>query len=72
MDPSKITPEMMAFAQKQMANMSPQQMVRSRGSPQIARAKRNATANARIFESGPLRVDGGDARCSLTEVTRVT
>ena len=28
MDPSKITPEMMAFAQKQMANMTPEQMVR--------------------------------------------
>eukprot|EP00982_Pelagococcus_subviridis_P003871 28653-Pelagococcus_subviridis.AAC.1 len=28
MDPSMITPEMMAFAQKQMENMSPEQMVR--------------------------------------------
>lgn len=29
MDPSMITPEMMAFAQKQMANMSPEQIVRA-------------------------------------------
>ena len=28
MDPSMITPEMMAFAQQQMANMSPEQLVR--------------------------------------------
>lgn len=30
MDPSMLTPEMMAFAQKQMANMTPEQLVRAR------------------------------------------
>tara|TARA_B100000482_G_scaffold86682_2_gene62223 strand:- start:1357 stop:1479 length:123 start_codon:yes stop_codon:yes gene_type:complete len=36
MDPSMITPEMMAQAQKMMANMSPDQMVRDR-TPRISR-----------------------------------
>ena len=55
MDPSKITPEMMAFAQKQMANMTPEQMVRgprSRGANDRAGCALPRPSSPRAEERG--------------------
>ena len=49
MDPSMLTPEMMAFAQKQMANMTPEQMVRVARRDPRSRRDREPRSRAEIY-----------------------
>jgi hypothetical protein len=71
MDPSMLTPEMMAFAQKQMANMTPEQMVRGPRS----RDANDRAGCALPRPSSPRRGgrrDLGDARAVATRAKRLS